>query len=207
MIILDRPYTTLAAVKIHCGIATTKTDYDEDIKDAINIISRLIDSLTGRYYYEKTYTEEYLNGTKDYQGWQIVENDDGGLLYTPQMAPIISISSLIGDGTTFVENTDFFVHKNSGIIERTSGNWNDEPRKIKISCVLGYGSADTATPSANIPGDIVLYAIELAARKSGHFKKLIKNYVSGAGEMTDLFGVPKEIETALRNLRPVGIIM
>lgn len=206
MTTLYRPYTTLAKVKSHCGIADAKTDYDEDIKEAINTISRLIDSLTGRFYYQKTYTDEYLNGTKEFSGWQIVDHEDGSYLYTPQMAPIISVSSLIEDSTTHAENADFYIDYASGIIERTSGSWHESPRKIKISCVIGYASADTATPSDDIPGDIALWAIELSARKSGHYKKLIKNYVSGAGEMTDLFGVPREIETALRNLRPVGII-
>jgi hypothetical protein len=206
MTVLYRPYTTLDKVKNHCGIALTKTTYDEEIKDAINIVSRLIDSFTGRFYYEKTYTDEYLNGTKDYQGWQIIDCDTGGLIYTPQLAPIISVTSLVESGTTLIENTDFFVDKASGIIEKSSGDWNTEPRTIKISCAIGYDSVDTATPSDDIPGDIAMYAIELAARKSGYYKKTIKNYVSGAGESVDLFGVPKEIEKALRDLYPVGII-
>jgi len=201
MTTLYLPYATLDAVKNHCGIALSKTDYDDEIKDAINIVSRLIDSFTGRIYYEKTYTNEYLNGTTDYQGWQIV----GNLLYTPYAAPIISISSLVEDSANLIENTDFYIDKVSGIIEKEAGKWDFAPRKIKISCVIGYDSADTATPSSDIPGDINYFCIELAARKSGHYKKIIKNYVSGAGEMTDLFGVPREIERALRDLRPVAI--
>ena len=204
-ITLYRPYCTLSEVKTHCGIATATTSFDDDIKEAINKASRLIDSLTGRYYYKKTYTSEYLNGTMDYNGWQILENSDGGILLTPQAAPIISVTTLIESSATLVENTDFYLHKESGIIERASGNWSEQPRTICITCDLGYNSADTATPSADIPGDINLYAIELAARKSGQYKKTIKNYVSGAAEPMDLYGVPKEIETALRNLRPVGI--
>jgi|WetSurMetagenome_2_1015567.scaffolds.fasta_scaffold02369_8 hypothetical protein len=205
MTTLYRPYCTLNNVKNHCGIALTKTDYDDEIRDAINLASRLIDSLTGRYYYEKTLTAEYLNGTINFEGWQILSRESGGLLLTPQGAPIISISELIEDTVTLVENTDFFIDKKSGIIEKNSANWNPEPRKIKITGVLGYDSADTATPSADIPGDIVLYAIELSARKSGHYKKAIKNYVSGGAESVDLFGVPKEIEAALKALRPVDI--
>jgi hypothetical protein len=199
---LYRPYVTLDDVKIYCGIALSKADYDEDIKIAINKASRYIDGVTGRYYYQKTYTDEYLNGTKDYQGWQILEE----LLFTPQLAPIISITSITEDSTLLVENTDFYVNKESGVIEKDSGDWNDAPRKIKISCVLGYASADTATPSTDIPGDIAQYALEIAARFSGHFKKTIKNYVSGTSETVDLFGVPKDIDTALKNLRPVGIV-
>lgn len=202
---LYRPYTTLAKVKTKCGIATATTTYDDDIKDAINKISRLIDSLTGRYYYQKTYTSEYLSGTRDYNGWQILRRDTGGLLLTPQEAPIVSISSLSENGTSLTENTDFYIHAEEGIIERNGANWDDSPRMIIISCVLGYECDDTETPSDDMPGDIAYYACELAARDSGHYKKAIKNYVSGAAETVDLFD-SERIEKILRSMRPVGII-
>jgi hypothetical protein len=205
MTTLYRPYCTLAEVKAHCGIADTTVSYDDDIKDAINKMSRVIDSLTGRYFYKKTYTDEYLAGTKDYQGWRIIKNENGGLLCTPQLAPIIDVTSIYEDDVLLVENTDYFVNKEEGIIERASTDWDEEPRAIKITCNLGYSSVDTATPSSDIPGEILVYAVELAARKSGHFKKAIKNYVSGAAETVDLFGIPKEIEKALRDMRPVII--
>jgi hypothetical protein len=192
-------------VKSHCGIATTTTTYDNDIIDAINFASRYIDALTGRYYFKLSISSEYLNGTKDYQGWQIIQNSNGGLIFTPKAAPIIDITELIESEDTLVENTDFYIHKENGIIERAAGNWDESPRSIKITGTLGYASADTATPSVDIPGDIVFYCIEIAARKSGHYKKEIKNYVSGASEAVDLFGVPKEIEKALRDLRQVII--
>jgi hypothetical protein len=206
MITLDRPYTTLSKVKTHCGIDASNTDYDDDIREAINTVSRLIDSLTGRFYYKKTYTADYLNGAKSFSGWQIVTNDRGSYIYTPQMAPIIAVTSLIEDSITLVENTDFYLDLACGMIEKDGGAWNEAARAIKISCTIGYNSADTTTPSADIPGDIALFAIELAARKSGRYRKTIKNYVSGASETIDMFGVPKEIELALRNLRPIGLI-
>jgi hypothetical protein len=205
MTTLYRPYVTLDDVKFYCGIGSTDTSKDENIKIAINKASRYIDGVTGRYYYKKTYTSEYLNGTKSYQGWQIFKTDDGGLIATPQAAPIIDVTELIESSATLVENTDFYLHKETGLIERKSGNWSEVAREIKITCNLGYDSANTAVPSTDIPGDVAQYALEIAARLSGHYKKEIKNYVSGAAERVDLYGVPKEIETALRNLRPVAI--
>ena len=202
---LYRPYVTVNDVKFYCGIAESATAQDEDIKKAINKASRVIDSMTGRYYYKKTYTDEYLNGTKDYQGWQIYENEFGGLIITPQAAPIIDVTELVENGVTLTENTDFYLHKENGIIERADGQWSDEPRTIKITCNLGYDSDDTETPSSDIPGDIAQYALELSSRFSGHYKKAIKNYVSGGAETVDLFGIPKEIEKALRDMRPINI--
>lgn len=205
MTTLYRPYCTLAAVKDHCGIGSTTLTYDDLIKDSINKVSRLIDSLTGRYFYKKTYTAEYLASVKDYQGWRIVKTDNGGMIFTPQLSPIIDVTELVEDSETLVENTDYYLHKEDGIIEKNASDWVESPRKIKITCNLGYSSTDTATPSDDIPGEIVLYAIELAARKSGRYQKEIKNYVSGGAERVDLFGVPKEIEKALRDMRPIII--
>lgn len=200
------PYVTLNDVKFYCGISVDKTDYDDDIKKAINKASRYIDGVTGRYYYKKTYTSEYLSTTKGYEGWQMYEKDSGGLLFTPKLAPIIDITSITEDGVSLTENTDFYVDKEAGMIERANTNWNENPRTIVITCNLGYDSDDTATPSTDIPGDIVQYCLEIASRFSGHFKKSIKNYVSGASEEVDLFGVPKDIEKALMNLRPIGVL-
>ena len=200
------PYVTLADVKSYCGIGADNTDFDEDVRKAINQVSRYIDRITNRYYYKKTYTSHYIVPTSSYDGWQLAEKDSGGLLFTPQMAPIIDITTLIEDDDTLVENTDFYVHSASGIIEKASSNWASDPREICITCNLGYDSDDTATPSSDLPGDINHYAKELAARWSGHYKKTIKNYVSGGAESIDLFGVPKEIEQALRALRPVSVL-
>lgn len=205
-ITLLRPYVTLSDVKRYCGISQNKDEYDEDIKNAINKASRYIDSTTGRYYYKKTYSSEYLKTTKGYDGWSIVLNEDISFIFTPQLSPIIDITTLIENDVTLVEDTDFYVDKAIGMIERASTNWNENPREIVITCNLGYNSADTATPSSDIPGDVAQYALEIASRFSGRFKKSIKNFVSGGSEEIDLFSIPKDIEKALMALRPIGIL-
>lgn len=199
------PYVTLNDVKRYIGDDMEKTDKDEVIKWAINKASRLIDGLTCRYYYKKTFTDEYLSTTKGYEGWVIVEKEEGGLIYTPQRAPIIDITELEEDETVLTENTDFYIDKLEGKIEKASGNWHEEPREIKITCNLGYDSADTETPSSDIPLDIQHYALEIAARMSGHFTKAKINYVSGGTENIDIFEIPKWIVDELKGYKPIKI--
>lgn len=195
------PYTTLEDVKFYCGIALTKTEWDENIKKAINKASRFIDSLTGRYFYNKTYTSEYLNGTVNFQGWQVLDQ----YIFTPQRAPIISVTTLIENETTLTENTDFYIDLVNGMIERASGCWVSRAREIQITCSLGYATDDTATPSADLPGEIAMHALELASRFSGRYKKEIKNFVSGGTESVDLYGAPKDIIKSLRALYPPNV--
>jgi hypothetical protein len=205
---LLRPYVTLDDVKLHCSIGLDSTKYDEQIKRAINRASRYIDERTQRYYYKKSYSSEAINGTDHYDGWTIIDQTTtrGGLILTPRRAPIISVTTLVDDDTTLTENTDFYLHKESGIIERSSGAWSNSPGEIVITADLGYDSDDTATPSSSIPGDIAYYALEIASRFSGQYKKEIKNYVSGAAERVDLFSVPKDIDMALKKMRPVKLL-
>lgn len=196
---LYRPYVTLDDVKFYCGISLDKIDYDEDIKKAINKASRYIDGLTERFYYKKAYADAYLSTGYQYEGWEILDDK----LFTPPNAPIIDVTTLIIGSVTLVENTDFYIDKKAGMIERAGGNWPISPRQIIITCNLGYDSSGDTVPSADIPGDIAQYCLEISSRFSGHFKKSIKNYVSGASEEIDLFGVPKEIVNELKALRPV----
>jgi hypothetical protein len=208
-ITLDKPYVTLDNVKIYCGISLSNTEFDENVKWAINRASRLIDGLTDRFYYKKTYTSEYFSTTKGFEGWSIVKGGDadtGGYIFTPQGAPIISITTLIEDDDTLVENTDFYVDYAGGKIEKASGNWNENPRKIIITCEIGYDSSGTTVPSSDIPGDIEQYALEIAARMSGHFTKAKINYAAGGVEQVDLHEVPKWIVDNLRALRPIKLL-
>lgn len=196
---LYRPYVTLADVKFYCGIATGKTEFDEDIKKAINKASRYIDGVTGRYYYKKTYTSAYLSTGYQYEGWEILDDK----LFTPRNAPIIDVTTLIEGTTTLIENTDFYIDKEAGMIERNGADWSVSPRQLIITCNLGYDSTGDTVPSDDIPGNVAQFALEIASRFSGHYKKSIKNYVSGASEEIDLFGVPKEMVSELKSLRPV----
>lgn len=207
MTALYRPYTTLDQVKNKCGIALTDTSHDDKIKAAINKMSRYIDTATGRFYYKQSYSDYYLNTSRGFNGWQILNNDNGGLLLTKSQVPIISVSELVIDDTTLTENEDFYIDYNAGIIERSSGaQWPAGQRSIKITCDIGYDSADTETPSDDIPGDVAYIACELAARESGEYKKTVKSFVTGQAEVVDLIGIPKEIEKQLNLMRPIFVL-
>ena len=188
------------------GIDQDNTKYDEDIKFAINKASRYVDNLTGRLFYKLTLSGEYLNTTNGYNGWKIINRYSGGLIYTPKFLPIISISSLSESGLGLTENTDFYIDYAAGMIEKADGNWVKEPREILISGSIGYDSDDTATPSDNIPGEINMSTIELAARLSGRFKKQKINYASGGAESIDLYEIPSWLIKNLKAWQPVEIL-
>ena len=67
------PYATVEEVKRYIGETLTDTDKEDQIKFAINKASRLIDSMTNRLFYKKTYTDEYITTTKRYNGWALVK--------------------------------------------------------------------------------------------------------------------------------------
>jgi len=200
---LLNPYTTLDDVKEYCGYK--KTDEDERIKNSINKMSRMIDDLTGRFFYKKTYTDYYMPVQAGGEGWRILprpyDRSTGGIILTPKLAPIISVTSIHESDTLLVANTDYYINAEFGQIERV-GTWNANPRKIKITCVIGYTTADTETPSADLPGDIAQYAMEIAARISGQYKKEQPN-LDGTVVSINSHAIPKWIVDALRKLRPV----
>lgn len=169
------PYCTLEQVQQFVG--NTNADKIDQIKDAINRASRFIDEITGRIYYQKTVTDYYLRGTAGGDGWDIrkyIPGKSAGGLLVCKYKPIVSITSLVETAVALTENTDFYVLNESGIVERASGNWSETPRDIKITAVFGYATTDTATPSADQPGDITQYAIEIAGRMSGLFARSVE---------------------------------
>lgn len=201
------PYVTLADVKDFCGIDTNTTTWDDRIKSAINKASRLIDSLTGCFFYKKTFTDYYIKMTGGGSGWQVLprpyDKSRGGIILTPQNSPLISVTSLYEDDLLLVENTDYYVDYELGQIERV-GVWVRLPRKIKITCDIGYDIDDTATPSADIPGDIAFYATEIAARISGRYHKEQPG-LDGAIVNINSHNIPKWIVDNLKKLKPIDI--
>lgn len=205
---LLKPYVTVDNVKNNCGIDLSDTQHDDYIKAKINAASRLVDELTGRFYYEKTFTDIYINGIYGgSEGWWIANaKGSSGLIFTPQNAPIISVTSIIEDDIALTENTDYYIDQLNGMIQRVGGaSWNKHPRTIKITCVLGYDSDDTATPSADIPGDIIQHSLQIASNLCGEYKKSVRSFVSGSVEEMELFGVPKDSEKYLKKFRQVRI--
>jgi hypothetical protein len=189
---LDRPYCSLEDVK-NVLRRVTDSSKDELLRDAINYASRLIDSITGRIFYKLEWTDYYLsaNGNHKVLGDTIILST----------YPIISISALSEDGTALVENTDYFVDYESGIITKAEdADWETDPRAIKISGFVGYATADDLTPAVTQPGDIRLACIDIAKRKSGLFHKELQAIDGTTGEVEDE-SVPQRILTDLKRYR------
>jgi hypothetical protein len=196
---LDRPYCTLAELKAVLRIADTDTDDDDILKTAINNASRMIETITGKIFYKKTLTNFYMPGFYGGEGWRITNvqaGEAGGGKIWSRYKPIIEITELVEDGVTLTENTDFYIDKVVGYIVRASGNWNYEPREIKISGSFGYETDNDQTPADTQPGDVRTYCQRIAASLSG------KNYVNAQqddGEVIRINGseIPKWIVTEL----------
>jgi hypothetical protein len=195
---LSKPYCTLADVKRYCGEDTVT--YDDDFKFGINKASRFIDGHSLRNFYKTILTDEYLPLTGRGNGWRIINE----MLYTPMLLPIIAITSIYEDNTLLVENTDYYVNKETGEIERV-GDWDPTPRAIKITANIGYDSTDEETPSTDIPEEITSIALELAARFSGRFNKRKVSHITGEAVNIDLYEAPKYILDELHALRPTVI--
>lgn len=202
---LNKPYTTLEAVMEYCGLSDASAS--ARIINSINQVSRLIDSVTDCFFYQKDFVDYYLPLTSGGNGWKIIDRPydkkRGGIIFTPANAPIISIAEITEWDQVLVKDTDYFVSKELGQIERI-GNWLDDPHKIKITCSIGYATVDDFTPSADLPGDIAMFAKQLAARDSGQFKKEQPS-LDGTIVNINAHDVPKFIVDALKKLRPINL--
>jgi hypothetical protein len=194
---LINPYTTIGRVKTFCGIASSDTTYDTEIEDAINEASRMIDDLTDSFFYKKTYADHYLGEASD-AGFRIV-NGEKGRIFTPKNAPIISVTSLYESDNLLVANDDYYINLEAGIITKTT-KWDVSPREIKISCAIGYNTTNTTTPSADLPGVIGYYALEIAARLSGRYTKEQPS-LEGTNTAIHVREIPKWIVDKLQKMR------
>lgn len=127
-------------------------------------------------------------------------------LYLPAW-PVTAITSITEDGVTLVENTDFYVDYDAGILERISdtGNWLEMRRAIVVTFAAGYAISGTVT----LP-----YALKYAAMvEVGRAVQAIQHRLWGEQSRstdegsvsfnTDEF-LPETVET-LRHYRRFGV--
>lgn len=173
---LVNPYCTLEQVQRFLG--NTDGAKVDQIKDAINRASRFIDSMTGQVFYKKTISDYYLQGGEGGDGWlisRVIPGRTGGGLIFCRYKPIIEITALYEGGTLLAENTDYYLRKDDGIIERADGaNWSATPRDIKISGSFGYNAASSDAPASDIPQDIQEFTKEIAGRLSGLYSRSVE---------------------------------
>jgi hypothetical protein len=170
------------------GRSQTGTDvYNGSMELAIESASRFIDEKTGRVFYSKTITTEYIDqyGLSDNGFWISSFFDK---IYAP--APIISVSSLVVDNVTFVANTDYYLDKQMGVIS-TDDSLSSSRRGNALSCVIGCSA---------IPLDIKQICISIAEIFSGLGKMTIQDYSGGMQEIQKTT-IPKDILKMLEKYR------
>jgi hypothetical protein len=196
---LDRPYCTIAEVQRFLALKSDDpalASKQDVIAEEINRASRTIDSLTRKRFYKTTYTDHFIDFQGDGAGVfalrSPVLNRQYGYIETPY-CPIIKVTSIVeylsmdaqlspqlGLPTTLVENVDYKIDYQNGYIYRLIYTWNRSPNAIKITCDLGYDSADAQTPSATIPGVISRACRKLAASGTGMMRRDVFSTWTGA---------------------------
>ena len=154
---------TTAAVKAFLNIPTATTTWDAFIESAIGIISADFSAVLGRNALAKTtYTAVYFdgNGEKDF--------------YLPN-APVVSITSLVEDGTTLTEGltADYVLYAAEGRLHRINGRWKEGPKTILITYAAGYTvqGATLGTGETALPEDLKFAAFQQLAIEWKHHQQ------------------------------------
>ena len=131
------------------------------VQSLIERAEAIIEQFTGRDFssHEKT---AKIDGNKELEFW-----------YVPDK-PLISVTSIISDGDTLVEDTDFWVYPDKGYIRFVKGILNDaDPRNVVITYKWGYST---------IPKGIIHICTEMAINGFNNYRadKMLEGAVSGS---------------------------
>lgn len=188
--------TILANVKAELGI--TSTDEDANLETWIDQASGMITAACNRVFGKETVRETF----RAYNVERI----------RLQRNPVTAITSVVEDGVTLVENTDFVVDYDSGIITRLSGDYETRWsfRTLVITYAAGYdllGTLPIAIERATITmvkqfrsaaeRDPLLKSEEIPGVLSQTF------WVGGTGDRSN--GIPHEVETMIAPYRNIAI--
>jgi len=158
MTILANAYCTVAELLIHIESTTdTSTALTNRAELAIQSASRLIDRLTGRFFYTKVLDGEKLDVYGPSASGVYLNGDRRNKIELP--APIINVTTLTEDDESLTEDTDFYVYNPSGfgdsyILKDNNGLWTYSQKAIVISATIGY---------ATTPYEIRNICLEMAA--------------------------------------------
>jgi hypothetical protein len=143
-------------------------DEQDELHEAINNASRMVDSYKGRDYYQHDYSSTPLL-LDQFGGWFV-----GDTLFLPY-APIISLTAVSLAGAAWVSNVDYFTDFQGNRIVRLSGTGWDEVKRpdslLSITGKFGYAQATSADVPVGMPGNIKLAARLIAAALSGQNRK------------------------------------
>jgi uncharacterized phiE125 gp8 family phage protein len=124
----------IADVKAFLEISDTS--FDSLLTSMVQDISQRMENYLNRTLKEDTYTEYFEVGRRNY--WV-------------KAYPISTVSSVVVDSTTQVEDTDFFVRENEGLIEFLNKTSGTKPKKVVITYTGGY--TETSSVLA-VPDDL-----------------------------------------------------
>jgi len=159
------------------------------MEQSITRASRFIDKVTSSIFYSNTITSESIDvyNISD-SGLFIGPGNECSVVYFP--APVISDVTIVEGGTTLVEDTDYYIYKTQGFIEKGSA-WSRTRKDIVITATYGY---------ASVPADIEQACISIAEILSGLVSKM---RVTDEGVFEEIGGasIPSNIMDILRRYR------
>lgn len=192
--------TILANVKAELGISTTAEDVN--LETWIDQASGIITGSCNRVFGKETVTESFRNRQRWLEPERIIL----------QRTPVTAVTSVVEDGTTLVEDTDYELDYESGIMTRLYGDyetrWNF--RTLVVTYAGGYellGTLPIAIERATITlvkqfrsaalRDPLLKSEEIPGVLSQTF------WVGSTGDRSS--GIPHEVETLIAPYRNPAI--
>ena len=153
------------------------------IQDCINRASRMIDTKTGRIYYQKTVSNERIDQYDISVSGLYVDEQN---IMLP--CPIISITSIIQDGITLIEDDDFIVYSDRVV---NDFGWTTERKGVSFSGVIGYSST---------PEYVKNWCIQIASVLSGLATFSVTDS-DGSTYTRDKTEIPSWVEKEMRQNR------
>lgn len=111
-----------------------------------------------------------------------------------QYRPIASVTSVIEDGVELISGTDYYTHKNIGMIERLCGDWDSTPGNLVVSYTGGIA----------LNQDVVQVVMELIGIYAG---LKVRTYVTNEGieQSVTITSIPKDLQSRLDLYRLVMV--
>lgn len=185
-------YATVEALNKRLGRNDQSMDGFDILEDCINSASRFIDHMTGRFFYTKTLSSEPVD---------VYGDSENGLYISPSRrfiyayAPVISVSSIVENGESLTENTDFWIYNQDQKIMK-NGSWTTEKKGIVVSGSIGY---------ALTPAEINQICLSVAEVFTGLG---IRSYVGEDGSQVEVIqrNIPKWIFDRLKMYEIIRVI-
>jgi len=184
-------YCTLAQLKRKLKRPDSADVYNDNyLNEAITRSSRIIDTLSSTFFYEKTISGLLIDRYTSEQNIHIIKNTI--FLNAPLTETVTPV--IVENGKTLIQDIDFFIYKTSGTIEKKDC-FSSKRKSVNISCSVGY---------IEPPNDIVAACLEIAQILTGLGVQVVQ------GDEGDIEGfisnkIPSIIKKSLVRYRSVII--